>query len=78
MLHIDSEAYQPDDAALLLRATEKVVRAIAGNGDAQAHRTRAARAVLKVAKAGYGRSGDHRLDTDDLAEAAITRCHADR
>ena len=76
MLHINSEAYQPNDAALLLRATEKVVRVVAKNDAAQVDCRKAARAVLDVVRTGYGRLGDHQINADDLAEAAITRYRA--
>ena len=76
LLHIDSEAYQPDDAAQLLRATNRVLHEVEKGLGVHADRGKAARAVLAVLKTGYGRNGDHRLDADDLAEAAITRYRA--
>ncbi len=74
MFHIDSTAYQPDDAALLLRATANVIKAVSNDRSLrEADREQAARAVLDVARAGYGRGEDHHLNADDLAEAAIVR-----
>ena len=76
MFHINSEAYHPEDAALLLQATRDVLRTIEAHDAVQANPAKAAQMVLAIARAGYGRSGDHCLDADDLVEAAITRYRA--
>ena len=77
MNKIIGEAFQPDDAASLRRATATVIKQVAGEQLATERAADvAAQTVLAVVRTGYARDPLRAIDADDLAEAAIARIRA--
>lgn len=70
----DPRIFGPEDAAMLIAATHKAVGLISDAGpvprDACLH---LAADVLRVARSGYTRTLDRKLDTTSIAEAAALR-----